>query len=181
MRKSARYRTKFKGSSGRLRHEANPSFICPDVRVRNLNRATRFYRALGLRSVAEARMGDGTEIAWLRHQRTGQLLELFQLSRRSPMYRPFRSRAKIENSLIFSLPDGRSLLPRLFKMGASRVREIEDGDVLLTFVRDPDGTLIEFVSWTAASRKDHRRPPMLGLAIPRSSRWSTSKRKGRVR
>jgi catechol 2,3-dioxygenase-like lactoylglutathione lyase family enzyme len=157
--------------------DPNPSFICSDVRVRNLDRAVRFYRALGLRPVAKGRMNDGTEIVWMRDQPTGQLLELFQLSPRSPIYRPFRSRSQVENSLIFSLPDAESLLARLRTLGAKRVVEFENGDVLLTFVRDPDGTLIELVSWTAGSRKHHRRSPMSGLAHPRSAKRSISKKK----
>jgi len=155
----------------------NPSFICADVRVRNLNRATRFYRALGLRRVANARMNDGTDVAWLRDRRTGQLLELFQLSPRSPLYRPFRYRSKVENALIFSLPDVERLLTRLRRLGAKRLLEFEDGDVLVTFVRDPDGTLIEFVSWTSASMKVRSGSPMLALGVPRSRKRSRSKRK----
>jgi len=147
--------------------KANPRFICCDIRVRNLARATRFYRVLGLRPVAKARMQNGTDVVWLRDRRTGQLLELFHLSRRSPLYRPFRDRSRVENSLIFSLPDVGRLLPRLRRMGARRLLVFEDRDVRLTFVRDPDGALIEFVSWTTAARETHRGSPMAGIAAPR--------------
>ena len=150
----------------------NPSFICSDVRVRSLVRATRFYRALGLRPVDKARMDDGTEVIWLADRRTGQLLELFHLSRRSPLYRPFHTRSRVENSLIFSLPDVGPLIVRLLRLGARRLLEFEDGDVRLTFVRDPDGALIEFVSWTAAARKVRQGSPMSRIAAPGRRRTS---------
>jgi catechol 2,3-dioxygenase-like lactoylglutathione lyase family enzyme len=143
-----------------------PSFICPDVRVRNLARAVRFYRGLGLRPVAKGRMDDGTSLVWLRDPKTRQLLELFQLSSRSPLYTPLGRRNRVENALIFSLPDVQRLLPRLRRFGARVLTEFEDGEVHLTFVRDPDGTLLEFLSWTDEARKSHRGSPLVRLALP---------------
>jgi catechol 2,3-dioxygenase-like lactoylglutathione lyase family enzyme len=155
------------------------TFICSDIRVRNLVRALRFYRALGLRTVAKGRMGDGTTLAWLRDNGTGQLLELFQLSPRSPLYKPFRLRSRVENSLIFSLPDVNALIPRLRRKGAKVLSDFEDGDVRLTFVRDPDGTLLEFLSWAREAKGTHARSPLLNVAL--ENRASGVGRRPRIR
>jgi catechol 2,3-dioxygenase-like lactoylglutathione lyase family enzyme len=121
---------------------------------------------LGLRIVAKGRMGDGTTLAWLRDRRTGQLLELFYLSRRSPLYTPFRQRGRVGNALIFSTPEVTGLLARLRRLGAKVLQDFEDGDVRLVFVRDPDGTLLEFLSWTDEARETHRGAPLSRLAAP---------------
>jgi catechol 2,3-dioxygenase-like lactoylglutathione lyase family enzyme len=152
-----------------------PTFVCADIRVRNLSRAIRFYRTLGLRIEAKGRMRDGTTLAWLRDRGSGQLLELFQLSRRSPLYAPFRSRGRVENALIFSGRNRRTLLPRLRRLGAHVVREFEDGEVHLLFVRDPDGTLLEFLSWTDEALAAHRGPP-LSRVVSRNSGPSRARR-----
>lgn len=146
---------------------SKPSLICSDIRVGDLARALRFYRALGLRLVAKGEMEDGTSLAWLQDPGTRQLLELFHLSRRSPLYRPLRQRPAPENALIFSLRDVGGLLPRLRRHGAKLLSDFQDGEVRLTFVRDPDGTLLEFVSWTTVARKAHRRAPLLGIGLAR--------------
>ena len=140
-----------------------PLFVCTDVRVRALARSVRFYRALGLVPVAEGTMEDGTELAWLRDRRTGQLVELFRLSRRSPLYRPFGRRALLERALIFAVPDVARLVPRLRGLGARVVREFRDGSVRLTFLHDPDGTLVELVSW--ADPKARGRPPPMARLV----------------
>jgi catechol 2,3-dioxygenase-like lactoylglutathione lyase family enzyme len=133
------------------------------VRVRDLARAVRFYRALGLRTVARGRMKDGTKLAWMRDPGTGQLVELFCLSPRSPLYVPFPRRGRAEGSLIFSVDRMAPLRSRLVRSGAKPVREFEDGGVRLSFLRDPDGTLLEFLSWAQPSPRAARATPLLRL------------------
>jgi len=141
-----------------------PNFVCSDVRVRNLARAVQFYRSLGLKIVAKSTMEDGTTLVWLHDRRTRQLLELFHLSRRSPLYVPFRISDKPRNALIFTIPDVKEMLPKLRRVGGRVLTDFTDGTVRLTFVRDPDGTLLEFVSW-AKKAKIRRGSPMLSLAL----------------
>jgi catechol 2,3-dioxygenase-like lactoylglutathione lyase family enzyme len=147
--------------------------ICPDIRVRDLERSVRFYRELGLRPAARTRMSDGTEVVWLRDPRTHQLLEVFQLSRSSPLFVPFGKRSRVENAILFSLNDLRSVWSRLRRLGAKRVTEFEDRGVRLTFIRDPDGTLIELLSRTGPRGAHRGTAPLETLAVARPSRRSS--------
>jgi catechol 2,3-dioxygenase-like lactoylglutathione lyase family enzyme len=136
-----------------------PQYLGSDVRVRELPRSVRFYAALGLRPVARHTMRDGTRIVWLRDPSTGQLLELFELARRSPIYTPFPRRTRSGNAVIFGVRDTRRLLPSLRRFGGRPFAEFEDGEFRLNFLWDPDGTKVELVSWTDAARPKHRSAP----------------------
>ncbi len=150
-----------------------PHLVFSDVRVRDLESSIRFYRALGLRPIVKGGMTDGTRIVWMRDQRTGQVLELFHLGRRSRLYEPFRPRRGSEGAISFSVDRLRPLVRRLEELGAKRVRSFCDGDAELTFLRDPNGALLELISWTAEGRSKHSEPPLLhlrGASRPRGRR-----------
>lgn len=129
----------------------------------DLARAVRFYRVLGLRPVGRTLMKDGTRIVWMSDPSTGQLLELFHLSPRSPLFRPLRRRTGTENALIFGVEDAPDLVRRLRRLGARVEAEFEEDLLRFTFVRDPDGTWIELLAWTDASRSTHRDLPLMHL------------------
>lgn len=112
-------------------------------------------------------MEDGTTLVWLRDRTTGQLLELAHLSPRSPLYSPFRRPTGHNHTWTFSLLSVSTLLPKVRRMGARMLFDFEEGDIRLTFVSDPDGTVVELLSWTDAARGRHRDPPLLRLATPR--------------
>ncbi|HTT16557.1 MAG TPA: VOC family protein [Thermoplasmata archaeon] len=123
-----------------------PTLVCSEIRVRNLARAERFYRALGLRPVARWTMENGERLLWLRDRRSRQLLELYQVPRRSRLFEPMRSTRRFDTRLVFSVLRAGPLLRRLERHGG-RVRvDFTEGDVRLTFLADPEGTLIELVS-----------------------------------
>lgn len=149
-----------------------PNLICSEVRVRNLPRAVRFYRALGLGPVTKGRMNDGTKFVWVRDPKTRQLLELYYLPPRSRLYRPFRARDRLDPQPMFGVQHAKPLLARLRRLGASVVTDFQEGNFRLTLVRDPDGTCLELVSWTTEARKTHRDPPLLGLVLARKRRPS---------
>ncbi len=146
--------------------------VCTDVRVRDLSRAIRFYRVLGLRLAARARMDDGTQLVWMEDRASGQLLELFHLSPRSPLYTPYRPQTETSSARVFALRDAGPILRRLRRLGGPVHEEFEDGSVRLTFLRDPDGAVVELVSWTPASRARHRGSPMQGLGTRSRTRRS---------
>ena len=123
----------------------------------------RFYRALGLEPFTRTQMKDGTRIVWMRDPLSGQILELFQLSPKSPLFRPFRRHVGTDRALIFSTSDVGAVLPRLRRMGAKVEVEFEEGDVQFSFLRDPDGTWVELLGWTDATRTAHRQPPLMSL------------------
>jgi hypothetical protein len=109
-------------------------------------------------------MKDGTRIAWMRDANTGQLLELFQLSPRSRLYRPFRPTHGTNHALIFGIPDFAGLLPRLLRSGAVFTQDFQQGQVRFLFLRDPDGTRLELLSWSATARRGRGLAPVLDLA-----------------
>jgi catechol 2,3-dioxygenase-like lactoylglutathione lyase family enzyme len=152
-----------------------PHFICSDVRVADLSRTVRFYQLLGLEVATRGRMKDGTRIVWMRDPMTGQLLELFHLSLRSPLFRPFRRPTRTENALIFGVPNLHLLLPRLRRSGAKVTADFREGDVRYVFVRDSNGTFIELLGWVEGTRGARALPPMVDLASSqrRGARRST--------
>jgi hypothetical protein len=110
-----------------------------------------------------------------------QLLELFRLSPRSPLYTRYRPQSESSSSRIFSVADVGPILRRLRRMGHREHVAFEDGDVRLTFLRDPDGAVIELVSWTEKARPSRRGAPMLGLVTARRTRARASKSTDRAR
>jgi catechol 2,3-dioxygenase-like lactoylglutathione lyase family enzyme len=151
-----------------------PHLVCSDVRVRNLARSVRFYRSLGLSVAARTQMDDATKIVWMVDRATGQLLELFELSRRSPLYRPFRRYSGTEHALLFGVRDAGRTSERLRRQGARLIQSFREGDVDLVFLRDPDGTWIELLGWTGESRPRHAGFPL--ATLHRSGRRSPRRR-----
>jgi catechol 2,3-dioxygenase-like lactoylglutathione lyase family enzyme len=141
-----------------------PHLVCTDLRVTNLARSVRFYRLLGLRPVARTRMDDGTRIVWMRDGVTGQLLELFHLTRDSPLYRPFRRSLATDHALIFGVPDLPGLRRRLQRAGAHVELEFTEDDVQIVFLRDADGTWIELMAWVKSASGRRRGLPLVALA-----------------
>jgi catechol 2,3-dioxygenase-like lactoylglutathione lyase family enzyme len=147
------------------------AFVCSDLRVRDLARSVRFYARLGLRPVESGRMGDGTSITWMRESATGQMLELFELSRRSPLYTPYRTPIASHSARIFGVRDVARVVRGLRALGGRVTSDFEDGSVRLTFLTDPDGFRVELLSWVEPARRRNEPPPLVALARngPRSS------------
>lgn len=147
--------------------DSKPVLIYSEVRVRDIARALRFYRALGLRLAAKGRMSDGTALVWLRDPTTRHLLELYYVPPRSPVYKPFPGPGRRDPQLTFTLRNAGPLLARLRRLGARVTEDFHEGEYRLTFVRDPDGNCLELVSWMTVSEKAHRDRPLLRWLLPR--------------
>lgn len=146
---------------------SRPILIYSEIRVRNLPRALRFYRAVGLTPATKGRMSDGTRLVWLRDRRTRHLLELYYVPPRSPLYRPFQRPARPDPQLTFTVRDAGPLLAQLRRLGARVTEDFQEGPYRLTFVLDPDGNCLELVSWTAGAVRAHRDPPLLRWLMPK--------------
>jgi catechol 2,3-dioxygenase-like lactoylglutathione lyase family enzyme len=140
-----------------------PVLLYSEVRVRDLARAVRFYSAFGLGTVAKGTTADGTALVWLRDPKSGHLLQLFRLSRRSKLYKPFRRRNGLDYQLMFTTVDARPLLRKLRKLGGTVIDSFEEGGVSLTTLRDPDGTWLELLSWPSTNRRQGSVPPQFRL------------------
>ena len=152
-----------RASSGRVSRRG-PHLVCTDLRVVGLARSVRFFEMLGLRPVERTRLADGTRIVWMRDPTTGQLLELFHLTPRSPLYRPFRRSTATDHALIFGVSDLPRLLPRLKRAGARVAMEFTEDAVRIVFLRDPNGAWIELLAWEDPKAARAGPPPLVGLA-----------------
>lgn len=124
-------------------------------------------------------MDDGTRIAWMRDDETGQVVELFQLTPASPLYRPFRPSRETHRALIFTHPDLDPLLRRLQRAGARVELEFSEGALRLAFLRDPDGSWIELVGWVDPGA--HSSMPLPLPSLVRAQRAAPPRRRARRR
>lgn len=147
-----------------------PVLLYSEIRVRDLSRAVRFYRAFGLLPVHEGKLTDGTALVWLRDRRSNHLLQLFYLPPKSRLYKPFRRRDGLDFQLMFTVSNAERLLRRLRKLGGKVVGGFEAGGVRLATVRDPDGTWLELLSWADSGRRNPPAPPQIGLLASPSQR-----------
>jgi len=161
------------------RGHGRPVLICSQLRVRQISRAERFYGILGLRRVGKYAMGDGQQLVWLRCPRTGQIVELYYVPRGSRFFEPPPPRGRFETPLLFSVSNSDALLRRLRKFG-TRVRAdfVEEG-VRIRFATDPDGNLVELLSWADGSPHAPEEVPLIQLVRTPPARTSVSK-SGRV-
>ena len=135
-----------------------------ELRVRDLARSVRFYRALGLVPKARGKMDDGTRFVWLWDRRTRQLVELWHFDRGSRWYTPFDRVRGFDHGLVFSVADAAPLIRRLRKLGGRYFKRLDSGGVLLTLVKDPDGHILEILSRPGGSAHRRSAPPFLRLA-----------------
>ena len=140
--------------------------IFSEIRVRNLSRSVRYYRALGLVPKAKGSTESGTRFVFLWDKRTRQVVQLWHFPPRvAKLYRPFRSVRGYDHGLAFTTVRADALLRRLARVGGKTKRSVMIGDVRMTTVTDPDGHLLEILDRPRGGMGDRRRPPLLNLAF----------------
>jgi catechol 2,3-dioxygenase-like lactoylglutathione lyase family enzyme len=139
--------------------------ICGEIRVRDLERSERFYRALGLRRVAGGTMEDGSELAWMRDPVTRQAVELYRVSRRSHLYEAFRTARRHDTRLLFAVSDIAAAVRRLRRAGSRVTVDFVEAGVRIIFAEDPDGNLLELVGWVDTEARKRRLPPLSNLPV----------------
>ncbi len=110
------------------------------IRVRDLDRATRFYtEGLGLRRSSEGRMSAGGLWRELKDPESGAVLELNYY----PGDPPYREGDELDH-LGFRVEDLDLAVARLESLGARlRIPPFTEGDARLVFLSDPDGVWLE--------------------------------------
>ena len=136
------------------------------LRVRQLVRSERFYRALGFRPVLRRRTSLG-EFVQLEHPRHGYVIELNRFRRGGPAWEPYRAGTQLDH-FGFWVDDVDRWVDRLVRAGGT-VRFAPFPATLLlprrkdlrgraAFVADPDGIWIELMGPDPARRPRPRRP-----------------------
>jgi len=121
-------------------------FTYTGIRVRNLERARRFYRdALGMRVVNRGRMDAGGLFVHLKSPESSQVLELNWYPPRTRFHEPYANGSELDH-LAFWCRDVRADFGRLVSAGAEvAVEPWDEGGWTLAFVTDPDGIWIELL------------------------------------
>ena len=151
-----------------VRRGEEPYFIYAGIRVRELRRSLRFYHALGLTTVSRGRMHHKGVFVWLRDPRTRYILELNYYPAASQYYERYLAGSELDH-LGFTVRNVEPILTRLRKIGIRKpVADFREGNVRLTFVKDPDGIWVEFLSWTERGRELRKDAPVINWIIPKS-------------
>lgn len=126
------------------------------LRVRSLDRAVRFYRALGFRQTIRTKTTLG-EVSQLEHPSGGFTIELNYFPKGSKAYEPIRRGTELDH-LGFEVDDVDALVDRLCRVGGKvRVKPFNSQIVIhgrdpfdgrAAYVADPDGIWIELMGPT---------------------------------
>ncbi|MGA8303972.1 MAG: VOC family protein [Thermoplasmata archaeon] len=110
------------------------------IRVRDLDRSTRFYtEGLGLRKGPSGRMAAGGLWQELKDEESGAILELNYY----PGEPPYREGDELDH-LGFRVGDLEATVRRLEALGARvRIPPFTESDERLAFLSDPDGVWVE--------------------------------------
>jgi catechol 2,3-dioxygenase-like lactoylglutathione lyase family enzyme len=123
------------------------------LRVRDLDRSVRFYRALGFRQTLRLKTGLG-EAAQLEHPSNGFTLELNVFPKGSKAYEPLRRGTELDH-LGFEVKDVDGTTRRLVRAGGKVTWRPYDTKIWIhgkgvfdgraAYVSDPDGVWIELL------------------------------------
>jgi len=121
-------------------------FTYTGVRVRDLNRAKRFYgKVLGMRVLLQGQMDAGGMFVHMKSPGSAQVLELNWYPPGSRFHDGYRTGSELDH-LAFWSRDVRKDFKRLVAAGAAiAVDPWDEGGYTLAFVRDSDGLWVELI------------------------------------
>ncbi|HYB78783.1 MAG TPA: VOC family protein [Thermoplasmata archaeon] len=131
-------------------------FLYSGIRVRDLDRSLRFYRALGFKVHARGRMGHGGKWVHLVFPGSRHRLELNYYPRENRFYEPFRPGSEFDH-FGFHSPDVIGWRRRAIRAGGRVVEDFVDGRSRLIYVNDPDGVCLEVFGPARPRRRAARR------------------------
>jgi catechol 2,3-dioxygenase-like lactoylglutathione lyase family enzyme len=117
-------------------------FLYSGIRVRDLARSIRFYRALGFRIHARGRMEHGGEWVHLLFPGSRHRVELNYYPRGNRYYEPFRKGTEFDH-FGFYAADVDSWYRRARRAGGTSVADFVEGKFRLVYVNDPNGVCLE--------------------------------------
>ena len=130
-------------------------FLYSGIRVRDLERSLRFYRALGFRVRARGRMEHGGVWVHLRFPGSHHRLELNYYPRGNRFYAPWRAGTEFDH-FGFYARDVAGWRRRAERAGGKVVADFVEGRSRLVYVSDPDGVWLEAFG-PARPRRPRRR------------------------
>lgn len=133
-------------------------FLYSGIRVRDLPRSIRFYRAIGFRLFGRGRMKHGGQYAHLTFPGSPHRIELNFYPEGNRYFEPFRHGTEFDH-FGFHVPDVEAWYQRALRAGATRVDDFVDGKYRLVYVNDPDGICLEAFGLAEPRRRPatHRR------------------------
>ena len=117
-------------------------FLYSGIRVTNVERSLKFYRALGFRIRAKGRMKHGGRWVHLVFPGSSHRVELNYYPKGNRFYEPFRAGSEFDH-FGFYTPDVERWYRRALRAGGKPVLDFVDGKSRLVYVGDPDGVLLE--------------------------------------
>ena len=117
-------------------------FLYSGIRVHDLQRSIRFYRALGYRVAARGRMRHGGRWVHLRFPGSRHHLELNYYPKGSRFYEPMKRGTEFDHFGFFAR-DVEGWLRKARRAGATLVADFTEGRNRLVYVNDPDGICLE--------------------------------------
>lgn len=130
------------GLAGTMTKEVR--FLYSGIRVRDLTRSLRFYRALGFRVIRRGVMEHRGEWVHLKFPKSHHRLELNYYPRGSEFYTPFRSGSEFDH-FGFYFSDLPRWIARAKRAGGRVKVEVPDGPNRLVYIEDPNGIWLEFI------------------------------------
>ncbi|HTT45466.1 MAG TPA: VOC family protein [Thermoplasmata archaeon] len=133
-------------------------FLYSGIRVRDLPKSIKFYRALGFRILGRGRMGHGGEWVQMGFPGSRHWIELNYYPKGNRFYEPFEKGSEFDHFGFFA-KDVAGWHRRALRAGAKQVEDFVDGKSRLVYVNDPDGVCLEAFGPAAPRRragKSHR-------------------------
>jgi len=143
-------------------------FLYSGVRVRNLDRAIRFYQQLGFRIAARGTMEHGGRWVQLKFPGSAHRLELNYYPQGSRYYVPFRPGEEFDHFGFFA-PSIEDWVKIAQRAGARKKLDFVEGRSRVVYFEDPDGHWLEGFGHVARPRK-RRASSSLRRRAPRPSR-----------
>ncbi len=133
-------------------------FVYSGIRVANLARSLRFYRAIGFRVVKKGWFSHGGRWVHLAMPGSRHRIELNYYPKGTAFYSPIRAGEEFDH-FGFYADDPQAWLRRMVRAGATPKVGFVDGWVQLLFVADPDGVWHGVCGPSEPKRPRRRGPP----------------------
>ena len=114
------------------------------IRVRDLTRSLKFYKALGMKVVNRGTMPHGGKFVQLRGPGSKQMLELNWYPEGSKFYVDYVAGDELDH-LAFVVKDVKKAYAEVLKKGASVAVSPANSKGTEVYVRDPDGIWLELL------------------------------------